>query len=71
MMETIFQEGIWRFERDTEPGARPWLVCEGVNKAHTEAPCHYGSGKVGYDWPELIPARVKARVSRYFLSLEA
>ena len=50
--------------RNIRPGCSLWLDYEGVQFKRSQRVVRYDDGSDGYDWPEVVPASVRAKVAR-------
>jgi len=65
----------WAIGRSTNGAGKPCLVVYGAatqrRGGFTDYPIRWPNGTIAYDWPERIPARVKAAVARLMPTLGA
>ena len=50
--------------RNITPGHSLWLDYEGVQFKRSQRVVRYHDGTDGYDWPEVVPPSVRAKVAR-------
>jgi hypothetical protein len=60
--EDIYHEGTWIIKKTTNASGKISFKLE--HGFYSEYPIVYSKGKVGYDNPEIIPKKVKAKLRK-------